>query len=79
MARSSPSGRWGVGEIAAEREAHASMSIAILFDELVRDSTAAAIVTPFEQKPVWEDGRIITYTHVHADRPVAGTLRAIRG
>ncbi len=69
-------GALGVGQIAAEREAHASMSIAILFDELVRDSTAAAIVTPFEQKPVWEDGRIITYTHVHADRPVAGTLES---
>jgi Matrixin len=69
-------GAAAVGQLAAEREAAASVSIAILFDELVRDSTGAAIVTPYEQKPVWEEGRIITYTHVHADRPVAGTLES---
>jgi hypothetical protein len=69
-------GTAAVGQIAAEREARASISIAILFDELVRDSTAAAIVTPYEQKAVWEDGRIITYSHVHADRPIAGALES---
>ena len=69
-------GAAAVGQVAAEREARASIAIAILFDELVRDSSAAAIVTPYEQKSVWEDGRIITYTHVHADRTVAGTLES---
>ncbi len=62
------------GDVVAEREAAASITITVLFDELVRDSSAAAVVTPYEQNAVWEDGRIITYTHVHADRPVAGTL-----
>ncbi len=65
-----------VGEVAAEHEARASIAITILFDELVRDSSAAAIVTPFEQRAVWEGGRIITYTHVHTDRPVAGSLES---
>jgi matrixin len=65
-----------LGQLAADREARASVSIAVLFDELVRDSSAAAIVTPYEQKPIWEEGRIVTYTHVHADRPVAGTLES---
>jgi hypothetical protein len=63
----------GVG---VEREARASISIAVLFDELVRDSSAAAIMTPYEQKAVWEDGRIITYSHVHADRTVAGSIES---
>jgi hypothetical protein len=62
--------------LVSEPVAHASVSIAVLFDELVRDSSAAAVVTPYEQKAVWEDGRIITYTHVHADRTVAGTLES---
>jgi len=55
-------------------DAHASVSIAILFDELVRDATAAAGVTPIEQNAVWEDGRIYTYTRVHVDSRVAGPL-----
>ncbi len=65
-----------MGQLAAEHDAGASVSIAILFDELVRDSTGAAIVTPYEQKPVWEGGRIVTYSHVHADRTVAGSLES---
>jgi hypothetical protein len=60
--------------VATERPAYASITITVLFDELVRDSSAAAIVTPYEQNAVWEDGRIITYTHVHADRVVAGSV-----
>jgi hypothetical protein len=60
--------------VLAEREAQASVVITVLFDELVRDSTAAVIVTPVEQRSVWQDGRIYTYTRVHIDRPVAGTL-----
>ena len=34
----------------------------------------AAIVTPYEQKAVWEDGRIITYTQAHVDTLVAGSV-----
>lgn len=54
--------------------ARASVSIAIPFDDLVRDSTAAAVVTPESESSVWEDGRIITYTEVHVDALVAGSL-----
>jgi hypothetical protein len=60
--------------IAAEREAQASVVITVLFDELVRDSTAAALVTPMEQQSVWENGRIYTFTRVHVDRSVAGVV-----
>ncbi len=60
--------------VAAEREAHASVVITVLFDELVRDSTGAALVTPMEQRSVWENGRIYTFTRVHVDRSVAGAV-----
>ena len=60
--------------LAAERDAHASVSITVLFDELVRDSTGAALVTPMEQRAVWENGRIYTFTRVHVDRSVAGAV-----
>jgi hypothetical protein len=69
-------GAVGAWQLATEHEARASISIAVLFDELVRDSSAVAIVTPYEQRAVWEDGRIVTYTHVHADRPVAGAIES---
>jgi hypothetical protein len=62
------------GAVATGGVAHASIAITVLFDELVRDSSAAAVVTATEQRPVWENGRIITYTHVHTDRRVGGTL-----
>jgi hypothetical protein len=55
-------------------DAQASVSIAILFDELVRDATGAAVVTPVEQRSVWENGRIYTYTRVHVDSNVAGSV-----
>ena len=54
--------------------AQASISVAVAFDALVKDSTAVALVTPVEQKSVWENGRIYTYTRVHADNGVAGDL-----
>jgi hypothetical protein len=54
--------------------APASVSIAATFDGLVHESTAAAVVTAAESRPVWEDGRIYTYTHVHIDQAVAGEL-----
>jgi len=56
------------------RAAHAGVSIAVLFDELLHRASAAAVVTPVEQTGVWEDGRIVTYTRVRVDRLVAGKL-----
>jgi hypothetical protein len=65
-------GTGALGSLAFEREAHASVSIAALFDELVRDSSAAVVVTPVEQKAVWENGRIYTYTRVRVERTMGG-------
>jgi len=64
----------GAAGAVTARDAHASVSIAVTFDALVHDSTAAAIVTPVEQRSVWEGGRIYTYTRVHVDQGVAGSL-----
>ncbi len=58
----------------APREAHASVSVAVTFDALVRDSSAVVLATAAEQRSVWEDGRIYTYTRVHVDSKVAGEL-----
>jgi hypothetical protein len=63
-----------VAGLALERDAHASIAITVLFDELVRDSSGAALVTPMEQRAVWENGRIFTFTRVHVDRAIAGTI-----
>ncbi len=58
------------------KDARASVSIAVTFDALVRTSSAVAIVTPAEQRSLWENGRIYTYTRIHVDTPVAGELPA---
>jgi hypothetical protein len=55
-------------------DAGASVSIAVTWDDLLRTSSAAAVVTPVDAQAVWEGGRIYTYTRVHVDRPVAGEL-----
>lgn len=55
-------------------DAQASVSIAVGFDALVKDADAVGVVTPTEQKAVWEDGRIYTYTRVKVDQGVAGDL-----
>ena len=55
-------------------EARGSVSIAITWDRLLRQSTASALVTPVDMRSVWEGGRIYTYTRVHVDRMVAGEL-----
>jgi hypothetical protein len=57
-----------------ETPASASVSIAVTWDGLLHESTAAALVTSAESRPVWENGRIYTYTRLHVDRPVAGAL-----
>jgi hypothetical protein len=54
--------------------AYASVSIAIPFDDLVRESVAAVLVTPESASVVWEEGRIITYTKSHIDTVVAGSV-----
>jgi len=55
-------------------DARASVSIAVTWDGLLRESTAAALVTALEGRSVWEGNRIYTYTRVHVDRGVAGEL-----
>ncbi len=57
-------------------DASASVSIAVTWDGLLHESTAAVLVTSIESRPVWENGRIYTYTRVHVDRAVAGELAA---
>jgi hypothetical protein len=56
------------------RPACASVSVAALFEGLVEEASAAAVVTPTEQLSVWEERRIVTYTHVRVDRVAAGHL-----
>jgi hypothetical protein len=55
-------------------DARASVSIAVTWDGLLRESTAAALVTALDGRAVWEGDRIYTYTHVRVDRGVAGEL-----
>jgi hypothetical protein len=57
---------------AASPEARASVSIAVTYDGLLRETSLAAVVTPVEQHAYWENGRIYTYTRVTVDRVVAG-------
>lgn len=66
------------GPAAAPREAAASVSIAATFDGLLRESSSAVVLTPVEERSLWENGRIYTYTRVHVDRGVAGDLAAGR-
>jgi hypothetical protein len=74
--------RWRFGALAvalvwlafAAADARASVSIAVTWDGLLRESTAAVLATPTESQAVWENGRIYTYTRVHVTRGVAGEL-----
>jgi hypothetical protein len=56
--------------------AEASVSLAVTWDGLIGESTGAAIATAVESRPVWEGGRIYTYTRVRVERSVAGALSA---
>ena len=60
--------------LAVGSPADASVSIAVSFDALVHDSSAVTVATPTDARTVWENGRIVTYTHLHVDRAVAGNL-----
>lgn len=71
--------RWLLGLLAltavlASADARASVSIAVTWDGLLRESTAAAVVTAVESHGLWENGRIYTYTRVRVERALAGEL-----
>jgi hypothetical protein len=66
----------GIACATVASDADASVSVAVLFDGLVAESTAVDVVTPAEAHAVWQDGRIYTYTRVHVDTAVAGSLTA---
>jgi hypothetical protein len=55
-------------------DAKASVSIAVTWEGLLHESSAAALVTALDARPVWEGDRIYTYTHVRVERAVAGEL-----
>jgi hypothetical protein len=55
-------------------DAAASVSATVLFEQLVQESSAVAVVVPTERRVVWEGDRIVTYTHARIDRLVAGQL-----
>lgn len=58
--------------VAAPPEARASVSFAVAYDDMVADADIAAVVTPVEQKSVWEENRIVTYTRLKVEEGVAG-------
>jgi hypothetical protein len=60
--------------ITPEHDANASVSVAVIFDDLVQYADAVAVATPVEENTVWENGRIYTYTRVHVDTGIAGEL-----
>jgi hypothetical protein len=59
---------------ATERSAEGSVSVAIPFDTLVRASSAVVVATAEEQRAVWEEGRIFTYSRIHVETAIAGEL-----
>jgi hypothetical protein len=61
-----------LGSASLASNANASVSIAVLFDDLVAESSSVDVVTPLEARAVWENGRIYTYTRVHVDNAIAG-------
>jgi hypothetical protein len=73
--------RWVVAlgaaaSIAFAGDARASVSLAVTWEGLVKESSAVAVVTAVDSHAAWENGRIFTYTHVHVDRAIAGELGA---
>ena len=74
--------RWIVGACAAaavaSSDARASVSIQVTWDGLLRESTAAVLATVDQTNPVWENGRIYTYSHLHVERVMAGALAGDR-
>jgi hypothetical protein len=64
----------GAASLMGLPHAEASVSLTVLLDELVRESSGAAVVSPIEHHAVWEDDRIVTYTRVRVERVVAGSI-----
>jgi hypothetical protein len=63
--------------VASSPDARASTSLAVTWEGLLRESTAAVIVTPLDSSAAWENGRIYTYTRVRVDRSVSGQLASL--
>lgn len=62
--------------LAVPRTGDASVSRSASLDDLTRDSVAAAVVVPLEQRAQWEDGRIVSYTRARAEQTLAGETGA---
>jgi hypothetical protein len=54
--------------------AGASVSIPVPFDDLVRRSVAAVVVTPLSERCDWIEGRIVTFTELRVDLLLAGDV-----
>lgn len=52
--------------------AEASTSVTLSLETVVDHATSVALVEPREASSRWEDGRIVTYTHMHVVESVAG-------
>ncbi len=57
------------------RDARASVSVAVTYEGLLRDSNSVVVATAVEQRSVWEGERIYTYSRLHVDTSVAGELK----
>lgn len=56
------------------QRADASVSVALIFDDLVKHTTAVGVMKPVEKHSVWEGGRIVTYTRVRVENGIEGEL-----
>jgi hypothetical protein len=65
-----------LASMAAARDAHASVSIAVTWDGLLGESTVAVVARALDTHAAWENGRIYSYTRVRIDRAVAGDMAA---
>lgn len=67
-----------VGPVAwlTPKAAEASVSFAVTYDDMVTDADLVVVATPMDQKSVWEENRIVTYTHLKIEEGVAGQGQA---
>jgi len=71
----SPASLWitaALSLLIASSHAHASVSVAASLDELLRDSTSVALVTPLAARAEWQGRRIVTYHRLRVDSSVSG-------
>ena len=52
--------------------ARASTALEVTYEGLLGNSSIVALVTPMEQRSLWENGRIYTYSRTYTDRTIAG-------